>query len=108
MVWIVMFIAGLILLVASYSGEPKDEVITLPYKDPFAEARKLHAAVNAMGDIRHKTKQEVISLLGMPKNISNTLNGSTLDWFENGYSISIAFTPAGRVLMIVNEYCNYL
>jgi len=54
--------------------------------------KQLHQKFAAMGDLKGKTKQEIIAAVGNPSAISGTADGKTVcQWMKTGFHIALIF-----------------
>ena len=54
--------------------------------------KQLHQKFAALGDLKGKTKQEIIAAVGNPSAISGTADGKTVcQWMKTGFHIALIF-----------------
>lgn len=65
---------------------------------------QLNNAFVKLGDMRGKSKEDIIAAVGQPKGISNHDDGSkTLAWHAGGYHMVLLFDKDDKMVKIQNE-----
>ncbi len=79
-IWLVLPLIGGLVLYAIISASVK------------APGRSLNARFVALGQLKGKTKAEIVAAVGPPNSVSATAKGETLcQWMATGYHIALLF-----------------
>jgi len=78
------------------------------YRDVTAPGRELHQRFVSLGDMRGKTADEIIAVVGNPSSISSMAAGRTLlQWQATGCHMALLFGPDGKMVKITHQYAKY-
>lgn len=100
-----MFEAVVYMIFAIIGGVIMYWVISALVKVP---AREVESKRQSMGELKGKTKAEVIRVMGPPNSVSvlpqYPRNGQLLQWIKSGYHIAVAFDADDICQGITHEF----
>lgn len=73
------------------------------FSSPLSGARTLQRKFADLGDLRGKTRAEIISAVGPPNSVTAMADGALVQWLTPGYHVALLFDDADVCLGVSHE-----